>query len=211
MQIAHVIQKTPSVWELLLTDGRSYEIDHACVLEYALLDRLEIEEEMLKAMQIAYCQRHAMQQAIRWLNYRSYTYKAMFQRLLPQYGEDVSFAVMERLTETGLINDFAYAQQLARSAVERKGYGLRRAAEMLREKGVPRNVIAAVLHPYEAGVQERLLKLIERHYAAKLADPSDRRTVENAKAALVRKGYGFSEVNAAVQRYWDEQLEESDV
>lgn len=139
------------------------------------------------------------------LNFRPYTYKAMFQRLAPQYGETVSFAVLKRLTEMGVINDYQYAQQMARSAVERKGYGLRRAGEMMRQKGVPKNVIAAVLQPYEETVTERLLQQIQRHYAEKLADPSDRQMVQRVKAALVRKGYSFSEVNAAVQQYWEEE------
>ena len=162
MEITQVTQKSPSVWVLTLADGRSYEIDRTCVLEYALLNRLEI------------------------------------------YGEATSFAVLKRLTEMGGINDYQYAQQMARSAVERKGYGLRRAAEMMRQKGVPKNVIAAVLQPYEETVPERLQQILERHYAEKLSDPSDRKMVERVKAALVRKGYSFSEIQAAVQRYWEE-------
>ena len=204
MEITQVTQKSPSVWVLTLADGRSYEIDRTCVLEYALLNRLEIDDETLQEMQQTYCERHALQQALRWLNYRPYTFKAMFQRLVPIYGEATSFAVLKRLTEMGGINDYQYAQQMARSAVERKGYGLRRAAEMMRQKGVPKNVIAAVLQPYEETVPERLQQILERHYAAKLSDPSDRKMVERVKAALVRKGYSFSEIQAAVQRYWEE-------
>ena len=138
MEITQVTQKSPSVWVLTLADGRSYEIDRTCVLEYALLNRLEIDDETLQEMQQTYCERHALQQALRWLNYRPYTFKAMFQRLMPIYGEATSFAVLKRLTEMGGINDYQYAQQMARSAVERKGYGLRRAAEMMRQKGVPK-------------------------------------------------------------------------
>ena len=37
MEITQVTQKSPSVWVLTLADGRSYEIDRTCVLEYALL------------------------------------------------------------------------------------------------------------------------------------------------------------------------------
>lgn len=138
MEITQVTQKSPSVWVLTLADGRSYEIDRTCVLEYALLNRLEIDDETLQEMQQTYCERHALQQALRWLNYRPYTFKAMFQRLVPIYGEATSFAVLKRLTEMGGINDYQYAQQMAHSAVERKGYGLRRAAEMMRQKGVPK-------------------------------------------------------------------------
>ena len=181
MEITQVTQKSPSVWVLTLADGRSYEIDRTCVLEYALLNRLEIDDETLQEMQQTYC-----------------------ERLVPIYGEATSFAVLKRLTEMGGINDYQYAQQMARSAVERKGYGLRRAAEMMRQKGVPKNVIAAVLQPYEETVPERLQQILERHYAEKLSDPSDRKMVERVKAALVRKGYSFSEIQAAVQRYWEE-------
>ena len=117
MEITQVTQKSPSVWVLTLADGRSYEIDRTCVLEYALLNRLGIDDETLQEMQQTYCERHALQQALRWLNYRPYTFKAMFQRLVPIYGEATSFAVLKRLTEMGGINDYQYAQQMARSAV----------------------------------------------------------------------------------------------
>lgn len=113
MEITQVTQKSPSVWVLTLADGRSYEIDRTCVLEYALLNRLEIDDETLQEMQQTYCERHALQQALRWLNYRPYTFKAMFQRLMPIYGEATSFAVLKRLTEMGGINDYQYAQQMA--------------------------------------------------------------------------------------------------
>jgi hypothetical protein len=108
MEITQVTQKSPSVWVLTLADGRSYEIDRTCVLEYALLNRLEIDDETLQEMQQTYCERHALQQALRWLNYRPYTFKAMFQRLMPIYGEATSFAVLKRLTENPALreNDF---------------------------------------------------------------------------------------------------------
>jgi regulatory protein len=201
MQIAQVLQKNASIWELQLADGRCYEIDYPCVVEYALLDRLELEEETLQAMRQTFCERHALQQALRWLDFRPYTYKAMFQRLSPEYGAQISFAVMERLTQMGLINDYHYAQQMARSLIERKSYGMRRAAEMMRQKGLPQNVITAALQPYQADVMERLQRLIHRHYAEKLSDRTDRNAIEKTKAALVRKGYSFSEVNAAIQQY----------
>ena len=65
MEITQVTQKSPSVWVLTLADGRSYEIDRTCVLEYALLNRLEIDDETLQEMQQTYCERHALQQALR--------------------------------------------------------------------------------------------------------------------------------------------------
>ena len=57
---------------------------------------------------------------------------------------------------------------------------------------------------YDDTALERLQQILERHYAEKLSDPSDRKMVERVKAALVRKGYSFSEIQAAVQRYWEE-------
>ena len=36
----------------------------------------------------------------------------------------------------------------------------------------------------------------------------DRRTIEKGKAALVRQGYRFGEINAAVRAFLEEQLEE---
>ena len=52
MEITQVTQKSPSVWVLTLADGRSYEIDRTCVLEYALLNRLEIALAELSSVYI---------------------------------------------------------------------------------------------------------------------------------------------------------------
>lgn len=101
MEITQVTQKSPSVWVLTLADGRSYEIDRTCVLEYALLNRLEIDDETLQEMQQTYCERHALQQALRWLNYRPYTFKAMFQRLVPIYGGSNKFCSFKAADRNG--------------------------------------------------------------------------------------------------------------
>ena len=49
---------------------------------------------------------------------------------------------------------------------------------------------------------------MEGKYRKYFLDPDDRRTIEKGKAALVRQGYRFGEINAAVRAFLEEQLEE---
>ena len=86
---------------------------------------------------------------------------------------------------------------------------MRRAFQEMRRRGLLEEHITEALEPYEDEVTgEILTELVEGKYRKYFLDPDDRRTIEKGKAALVRQGYRFGEINAAVRAFLEEQLEE---
>ncbi|MDR2686192.1 MAG: recombination regulator RecX [Oscillospiraceae bacterium] len=110
--------------------------------------------------------------------------------------EDVDRAI-ERLIELDLLNDERYAQRLA-EALSRKGYGARGIAFELRKRGLSEEIEPP------APDEERIGELLRSKYAAKLGDEKGRQSAFNA---LVRKGFSYSDVKAAMRQTMEEEFD----
>ena len=89
--------------------------------------------------------------------------------------------------------------------MEVKHFGLRRARQEMYRRGLLDEHITEALEPYEDEVTGGILEeLVAGKYRKYFLDPDDRRTIEKGKAALVRQGYRFGEINAAVQAFLEE-------
>ncbi|MBX7453295.1 recombination regulator RecX [Mycolicibacterium sp. 3033] len=114
------------------------------------------------------------------------------------YPEDVSAAVLDRLTQVGLIDDEDFAEQWVRSRRLRAGKGKRALAAELRTKGVDTEVISAALSGIDAGAERtRAEELVrDRLRREKLGDPGDReadnRVARRLVGMLARRGYSQS-------------------
>ncbi len=149
--------------------------------------------------------RKAYQHACYLLDQRGYSYQGLFRKLTPKYEEAVCYAVVNRLVKNGLLNDWRYAEQAAHYYVETKKFGFRRAYQAMRAKGLLDEQIRAALAPYADRMTEILQTLVTGRFAPYFADPADRKQVEKGKAALVRRGYGFSEIQQALVAAHDEE------
>jgi len=75
--------------------------------------------------------------------------------------DDADDAIVDELidhfVDLGYLDDAAFAEQLAMSAVERKGEGRRAVAETLRKRGIPRDIAEAALAELPDDDAERAL------------------------------------------------------
>ncbi len=145
--------------------------------------------------------RRAKERALYLLDYRDYSYSEMFKKLRENYSEHLCYDVCDKLSELGVINDRRYAAQLARRYVEIKKFGLRRAKQEMRLKGLGQELIDEALEQYEDSTRDRIRELIETKYARRL-DTED--GIKKVKNALVRQGYSFSDINAVFDELTDE-------
>ena len=97
----------------------------------------------------------------------------------------------------GFLNDADYAGMIVRHYAGR-GYGPGRIRAELQRRGVPRALWAEAL----AGIGDQSDD-IDRLLAMRMRgrDPADRKEREKAAAALVRRGWSWEEVRAALRRY----------
>jgi len=114
--------------------------------------------------------------------------------------------VADRLEELGLLDDRAYASTVVRHYAA-KGFGERRIKSELYRRGVPREYWEDALD--EAGGREdggeALDALLERRLRG--AEPT-RENLKKASGYLARRGFGWSEISDAIERYKDKYEDE---
>ena len=145
--------------------------------------------------------RRARERALYLLDERDYGYAEMFKKLEQNYSEDICFEVVNNLSELGLIDDRRYARKCAEYYMITKMRGKYRAREEMRRRGIPSELVDEALSEFEDGTDERLLELISKKYARKLAEENGKNKV---KAALARQGFSFDEINNALREFEEE-------
>ncbi len=105
------------------------------------------------------------------------------------FPDDVSARVLDRLTEVGLVDDAAFAEQWVRERRTNAGKGKRALASELRTKGIDAEVIASTLDNVDAGEwRVRAEELV----AAKLRRENlddEMKVTRRLVAMLARRGY----------------------
>lgn len=155
------------------------------------------EEEIERAIRKNDCRR-ARERALYLLDERDYGYAEMFRKLEKNYPEDICYEVVNRLVELNLIDDRRYARKCAEYFLVTKQRGKFRAREDMRQRGIPRELIDEALSEFEDGTVERLTELISRKYARKLCEENG---LKKIKSALVRQGYSYDDINAALREF----------
>ena len=160
----------------------------------------EVGQEALFALKDKEERRRARERALYLLDMRSHTKKELSDKLSKTVSAEIAAETAQRLEELGLVDDEAYARRLAHSLTEQKGWGAQRIRQRLYEKGVPREVAASAMQELAetTDTHEQLLRVIEKKYASRL---SDQKSVEKTIAALMRLGYRYGDIRAALSEY----------
>ena len=103
--------------------------------------------------------------------------------------------VADRLTELGLLNDGEYARMVVRHYAA-KGYGPKKLRDELYRRGVPREYWEDALGEREPD-GEQVLELARQKLRG--AEPT-RENLKKVSDCLSRRGYGWEEISAALDR-----------
>lgn len=153
----------------------------------AVFDDDELENAVKKNIY-----RRARERALYLLDVRDYGYAEMFKKLSPNYPEEICYDVVNNLAEIGLIDDRRYAKKCAEYYLLTKQRGEFSACEEMRKRGIPNEIIDETLEEYQDGAVDRLRDLISRKYLKKLSEEGGAGKV---RAALMRQGYSYSDIN----------------
>ncbi len=204
MRLTSLKQYKGTTYEAELDDERKIYLHIDIITDFGLCSGMELDRETLRKIIYASNFRRAYQYALYSLDYRDYSYSEMYKKLEKTYkSEKLCFAVMDKLVGSGFINDRRYAERLARRYIESKRFGPRRARNEMYAKGIPKDIIDDAVEEYEDLTEENLAYLLDRKYSRLLEDRDDRKSIEKVKNALVRFGYGFSDINRAVAGYFE--------
>lgn len=189
----------------LFLDGEPVLIDTETLLLSGVGVGQSLTAEELEQLQHRSNRNRAYEKALYLLEYRPHSRQELFQKILREYPEDAVWEAVERVNELGLLNDEAYAADLAEEFLNRKGYGMHRARQELLRRGIDRELAEQVLSDTETDPETQLIEIITKKYKP---IPTDRKGVEKVIAAMVRRGYEFSQVRHALQQIAEIEVEE---
>lgn len=204
MKVTSLQKYKGSTYEVELDYERKIYLHIDIIVDFSVKTGMELDRAELREIIYASNFRRAYQYALYRLDYRDYSAKEMTDKLVQTYkNEALCLAVVEKLKKVGVIDDVRYAEKLARKLVEVKKYGYVRAKRELKFKGIGEFIAVDALEKYSESFGENLMSLLETKHARYLTDKSDRKSVEKVKAALVRYGYGFDEINRSIKEYFE--------
>ena len=180
-----------------LEDGSILRVTEEELLRFGLRSGMELDEGTLDAIRSSARTSSAKAQAANMIGSRALSKKEL-QRRLVQKGNAAgdAQAAADWLEDIGAVDDASYAAALARHYGAR-GYGPQRVREELRHRGVPRELWDEALEELpDSG--ETLDRLIQKRCKGDLSDPRERKRTCDA---LLRRGFSWSEVRAAMGRY----------
>ncbi len=176
-------------------------IDEMYFASLYLKDGQEISEEDYAALEETVNIRRAYNCAVSLLSRRDHSKKELLQKLREKgYSEGAEVAV-QKLCDSGYVDDERFCRLYASELVRLKGYGKMRVEQELYRKGVDRDIIYNVLEEFSFD-SDALSDIIKRKYLSKISDEKGRQKAFNS---LMRLGYTYGEIRDAI-RNLDEEI-----
>ena len=182
-----------------LDSGEEIKATLSLAAELRLFAGKELEDAELQQLRSSAALSLCKTRAVELLSYRPMSAKELRDKLV-QKGETetAAEAAVDWLMEKRLLDDGRYAGQIVRHYAG-KGYGRGRVRQELQRRGVPREL-------WEEALQElpEPKDKLDAYLSSKLKDPGDRAQVQKVSAALIRRGFSWEEIRAALARYRDD-------
>ncbi len=180
-----------------LEDGDVLRVTEDELLRFGLRTGLELDGETLEAVRASVKSSSAKAAAANMIGSRALSKRELTRRLIRK-GNDESDAqaAADWLEDIGAVDDAGYAAALARH-YGGKGYGPARVREELRRRGVDRSLWDGALEEMPEAA-EILDGLIRKKCRGELSDPKEKKRVSDG---LLRRGFAWSDIRAAMGRY----------
>lgn len=178
-------------------DGEfAFGADFFTILSHHLSEGDEITEEKLAHIKNTAVFEDAKNYAANLVSARSYTEKAMKEKLIAHIGdEETAEKTIAFLKEYKLLDDVDYARRYAHDLVHLKKFGLRQVKWKLKEKGIADHIAEKVLE--ELNFDDTISENLEGLIVKKLSGNYDIKNIMKVKRYLASRGYSFDEINSA--------------
>lgn len=180
-----------------LEGGEALHVTEDELVRFALRPGMELDDEMALALRASAKVSSAKAAAASIIGSRALSKKELTRRLVRKGNDEADAqAAADWLEDIGAVDDADYAASLVRH-YGGKGYGPARVREELRRRGVDRELWDAAMEemPEPADILDQLIR---KRCRGDLSDPGERRRTCDA---LRRRGFGWEEVKAAMERY----------
>ena len=168
-------------------------------LRHGLKKDMSLTSDDVEALKFEYESALAKNKALDLLSLRSHSEFELLQKLRRKFCEEACEYAVSEMRRIDLVDDFKFAEMYAERLFEDRKMGVFRIRRELEAKGVAGDIIDEVVSRYDCvDVHSKLYSLIQKKYASCLDGEKElRRTV----ASLVRLGYGYGDVYAAIKEY----------
>ncbi|MGM9662238.1 MAG: regulatory protein RecX [Oscillospiraceae bacterium] len=186
-----------------LSDGSILKLTEQELLDHGLRAGDELTEEQLAQLRASAGCSDAKAEAARLLGRKPMS-RADLEKKLRQRGasETETAYAAEWLTAIGALDDEAYAALLVRH-YSASGYGPARCREELRRHGVDRELWEEALAGAPSA-EETIARVLRSRWKGRQPDEKE---LKRASDALLRRGFSWGDVRAALQSYTDAELE----
>ena len=180
-----------------LEDGNILRVTEEELLRFGLRAGLELDGGAMEALAASVRASSAKAAAADMIGSRALSKKELTRRLVKKGSDEADAqAAADWLEDIGAVDDAGYAAALVRHYGE-KGYGPARVREELRRRGVDRELWDEALEEMPEAA-EILDALIRKKCRGELSDPKEKKRVSDG---LLRRGFAWSDVKAAMGRY----------
>ena len=182
-----------------LEDGNVLRVTEEELLRFGLRAGMELDEETAEALQASARASAARAAAASIIGSRALSKQELTSRLVKKGNEaSDAQAAADWLEDIGAVDDAGYAAALVRH-YGGKGFGPARVKEELRRRGVDRSLWDEALEEMPEAA-EVLDELIRKKRKGDLSDPKEKKRVSDG---LMRRGFAWSDIRAAMGRYTD--------
>ncbi len=183
---------------LCLENGDRIYLDKDICLECGLKEGFDLEQSALEQLRQESDYKRAKSRALWYLDRMDYSERALFEKLVSKgFSKKACSRVLANLVEFGLVDDRRYAERLAEKLMN-SGNSKRSAYQKMLLKGVGGDLAKEMLSEFEESEIPQIVEIIEKKYAAKLQGENG---YQRVYAALVRKGFSYSDVKTALKKY----------
>lgn len=180
-----------------LEDGNILRVTEEELLRFGLRAGMELDGEAMEAVAASVRASSAKAAAANMIGSRALSKRELTRRLVKKGNDEADAqAAADWLEDIGAVDDAGYAAALVRH-YGGKGYGPARVREELRRRGVDRELWDEALEEMPEAA-EILDALIQKKCRGELSDPKEKKRVSDG---LLRRGFGWSDVKAAMGRY----------
>lgn len=178
--------------------GEKYYVNESVYAEFNITKGVKVSEETLNDLLSADNYRKARERALYLLDNREYGFAELYNKLRRNYDEKTCISVCQKLAEYGMIDDRRYAGRLADYYIHMKKFGRYRAKQEILKKGILAEAADDALAEYVDDEPTELKAVIKQKYEKYL---TDEKGVKKTVAALMRRGFSYSEIKKVLKEY----------
>lgn len=179
---------------LFSENGFLFSVDDMLLAQYKIKTGSCFSQQELTLLYEKSNTNKAVQKAYNLLSYRSHSRRELYTKLCRNFDSDCADAACDRMENLGLINDEEYCKAKAEYLINVKKCSLGETRAKLLTLGINKDIIESCIELYDSDVQaENLRYIIEKKYYSKLDQP------QKVIAALMRKGFGYSDIKSALR------------